>query len=223
MLSLTITGNVCQPGSDLLCMLLVLFRLSFNLAGSMCLCSGVSAHACSAVLLRTSAIYSGSSASAWTAKKVRLSGQFPSKPKLSSSVFSAPWDRLALCSCSGKRAMRQEKSKGSQLAFIPCSLATENTNWKAGLKPFAVKNQVAVLRNQDQFTEFLCIFCAGHDQELFFHLSPTYSYWGGHFNYLASFTVTWTPCYQLHSVQPLGAKTTFILFRKKAAEATLKK
>lgn len=107
----------------------------------------------SAVLLGASTIYSGSSASGWTAKQVRSSGQYPSKPKLPSSIFSAPWDRLALCSCSSKTVMRQQKSKSSQLAFIPCSWATANTNWKAGLKLFAAKNQVAALRNQNQFTE----------------------------------------------------------------------
>lgn len=186
-------------------MLLVLFKLLFNLAGSMCLYRGLSAHTCSAVLLGVSAIYSGSSASAWTAKEVRSSGQYPSNAKLSSSIFSALWDRLALCSCSGKTVMRKQKSKGSQLAFIPCSWATANTNLKAGLKPFAAKNQVAVLRNKDQFTELLCTLCAGHNQELFFHLSPTFSYREGHCNYSASFTVMWTSCYHLHTVQPRGA------------------
>lgn len=164
------------------------------------------------VLLGASSIYSGSSASAWAEKEVPSSGQYPSKPKLSSSIFSAPWDRLVLCSCSGKTAMRQQKSKGSQLAFIPCSWATANTNWKAGLKAFAAKNQVAFLRNQDQFTEPLCIFCARHDQELFFHLLPTFSYLEGHFNYLASFTVTLASCYHLHIMQPRGAELKQHLF-----------
>lgn len=112
-LSLTTIVDVCHPGSDLSCMLLAAFRLLSSLAGSTYLCGGLSAHACSPVLLSASAIYLGSSAPAWTTKEVRSLGLYLSKPRLSTSIFIAPWDRLALCGCSGKTAMRQEKSKGS--------------------------------------------------------------------------------------------------------------
>lgn len=212
MLSLTIIVNVCHPGSDLLRMLLAAFRLLPSLSGSMYLCDGLSAHVFSPVLLSASAIYSGSSAPVWTAKEVRSSGLYLSEPRLSTSILIAPWDRLALCGCIDKTAVRQEKSKGLQLAFVPCSRVTADPNWEAVFKPFAPKNQVAVLINQDQFTELSCIFCAGHDQEMCFHLLPTFSYRRGHFNSSVSLSVTWTSCYHLGIVQPPGAELKQHLF-----------
>lgn len=149
--------------------------------------------------------------SSWTAKEVKSSGQRLSAPWLSTS--------MGLCSCGGKTA------KGLQLVSVLCLWVTAEPDWEAVFQTFASKNNIAFLINQDQFTELSCTFSTGHDQEVCFHLSPTFSYQRRHFSSSPSLSVTWASCYHLSSVQPPGAELKQHLFslERVAAEATLKK
>ena len=176
------------------------------------LCGGLSALACSLVLLSASAIHSGSSASAWTVKEVRSSGLCPSEPWRSTTIHMAVWDRLGLYSCSGKTAVRQERSEGAPAGLRSMLLSHCRPKLRGCFKTFAPKNQVAFLINQDQFIELSCTFCTEHDQEMCFHLSPAFSCQRGHFNSSALFNVSWASFSHLCSVQPPGAELKQHLF-----------